>query len=65
MNYIIVILITLLVIKIMQLEKRIVQLECHEPSHQHKSVLVAQHASNLHDYASQVYVINDQMLKRK
>lgn len=64
MNYIMVTLIILLVVKIMQLEKRVIQLEGQEPSHQHKSVVVA-HAGNLNDYASQVYVINDQQFKRK
>ncbi|MDD4870158.1 MAG: hypothetical protein PHR77_06325 [Kiritimatiellae bacterium] len=64
MNYIIAILMILLVLKIIELEKRISHLEGHDPLSQHRSVLVT-HPNNLNDFGSRVYVINDEMLKRK
>lgn len=54
----------LLVLKIIELEKRISHLEGHDPLSQHRSVLVT-HPNNLNDFGSRVYVINDEMLKRK
>ena len=64
MNYIIATLIILLVLKIMEMDKRISHLEGHDPSSQHRSVLVT-HPNNLNDFGSRVYVINDQLYKRK
>ena len=64
MNYIMAILIVLLVLKVMELEKRVSHLEGHDPLPSHKSAL-ATHSSNLNDYASRVYVIDEDMLKHK
>jgi len=64
MNYILVTLIVLLALKILELEKRVSQLEGHDPLHQHKSVLLP-HSENLGNLASGVYVIDDRMFKRR